>query len=48
LRAGGRADVYLLRLPIESEAGMHWLDLDCKDCRITLERLALSSTYLRR
>src|SRR5216683_1113171 len=28
LRAGGSAEVYLLRLPIESEAGIHALELD--------------------
>jgi hypothetical protein len=41
-RAGGTADVYLLRLPICSEPAMYTLDVGCKDCRITLERLALS------
>lgn len=47
-RAGGSADVHLLRFPISVEPSAHELDAGCKDCRITLERLALSCAFLRR
>ena len=46
-RAGGEAVVYLLELPVKHVPGRESLDLHCKDCRITLERLALATAYLR-
>ena len=46
-RAGGSVTVYLLELPIEHIPGRGALDPDCKDCRITLERISLSAAYLR-
>ena len=46
-RAGGGAVVYLLGLPIRHLPERETLDPYCKDCRIALERLALSAAYLR-
>ncbi len=46
-RGGGSAMVYLLQLPIEQFPEREQLGSDCKDCRIVLERLALSAAYLR-
>ena len=46
-RAGGRAAAYLLELPVKHLPERGALDLHCKDCRIVLERLALSAAYLR-
>jgi hypothetical protein len=46
-RAGGSATVYLLQLPIKQLPQREALDPACKDCRIVLERLALSAAYLR-
>jgi hypothetical protein len=46
-RAGGDVVVYLLDLPIKHLPEREDLDPHCKDCRITLERLALSAAYLR-
>jgi hypothetical protein len=46
-RAGGGAVVYLLELPIKHLPEREELDQHCKDCRIALERLALSAAYLR-
>jgi hypothetical protein len=45
-RAGGGAVVYLLELPIKHLPEREVLDPHCKDCRIALERLALSAAYL--
>lgn len=46
-RAGGSAIAYLLELPIKKIPEREALDPYCKDCRIVLERLALSAAYLR-
>jgi hypothetical protein len=46
-RAGGSAVAYLLELPIKHLPQREELDPRRKDCRITLERLALSAAYLR-
>jgi hypothetical protein len=46
-RAGGGAVVYLLDLPVKQLPEREALDPRCKDCRIALERLALSAAYLR-
>jgi hypothetical protein len=46
-RAGGGAVVYLLDLPVKQLPEREALDPRCKDCRIVLERLALSTAYLR-
>jgi hypothetical protein len=46
-RAGGHAVVYLLDLPVKQLPEREALDARCKDCRIALERLALSTAYLR-
>jgi hypothetical protein len=46
-RVGGGAVVYLLELPIKHLPEREALDPYCKDCRIALERLALSAAYLR-
>jgi hypothetical protein len=46
-RAGGGAVTYLLELPVKHLPEGEALDPHCKDCRIVLERLALSTAYLR-
>ena len=46
-RAGGSAVAYLLELPIQHLPEREALDPHCKDCRIVLERLALSAAYLQ-
>jgi hypothetical protein len=46
-RAGGSAIAYLLELPIQHLPKREALDPHCKDCRIALERIALSAAYLR-
>jgi hypothetical protein len=46
-RAGGSAEVYLLELPVRQVPERDALDPGCKDCRIVLERLALTAAYLR-
>jgi len=46
-RAGGSAVVYLLDLPVKQLPDREALDPRCKDCRIALERLALSTAYMR-
>jgi hypothetical protein len=46
-RAGGSAMVYLLQLPIKQLPDREALGPRCKDCRVMLERLALSAAYLR-
>lgn len=46
-RVGGGVVVYLLELPINHVPEREALDPYCKDCRIALERLALSAAYLR-
>jgi hypothetical protein len=46
-RAGGSAMVYLLQLPLKQLPDREALGPRCKDCRIMLERLALSAAYLR-
>ena len=46
-RAGGGAVAYLLELPLKHLPEREALDPHCKDCRIVLERLALSAAYLR-
>ena len=46
-RAGGSAVACLLELPIKHLPQREALDPHCTDCRITLERLALSAAYLR-
>ena len=46
-RAGGSAEVYLLELPVRQVPEREALDPGCKDCRIALERLALTAAYLR-
>jgi hypothetical protein len=46
-RADGGVVVYLLELPINHVPEREALDPCCKDCRIALERLALSAAYLR-
>jgi hypothetical protein len=43
----GRVEVYLLELPIGSGQGLCENYPACKDCRIMLERVALSAAYLR-
>jgi hypothetical protein len=43
----GRVEVYLLQLPVGSGYAMCEDYPDCKDCRIMLERVALSTAYLR-
>jgi hypothetical protein len=43
----GSVDVYLLGLPIDSGHAMCEDYPACKDCRIMLERVALSAAYLR-
>lgn len=43
----GNIEVYLLELPVGSGYGMCEDYPSCKDCRIMLERLALSTAYLR-
>ena len=45
-RAGGSAAVWLLKLPVEQSPGRDPLDPAIKDCRIMLERLAISAAYL--
>ena len=48
LREGdGTVEVYLLEFPIDAGHGLCELYLACKDCRIMLERIALSTAYLR-
>jgi hypothetical protein len=44
----GSVEVYLLQLPIESADGLCEDYPACKDCRIMLERAAISTAYLRR
>jgi hypothetical protein len=46
-RAGCSAEVYLLELPIRQAPQREALNPGCKDCRIVLERLALTAAYLR-
>ena len=46
-RAYGSVVVHLLELPIQHLPEREVLDPHCKDCRITLERIALSAAYLR-
>jgi hypothetical protein len=46
-RVGGDVVVYILELPIKHLPDREALDPHCKDCRIVLERLALSAAYLR-
>ena len=43
----GSVEVYLLELPIDSGHTSSENDPDCKDCRVMLERVALSTAYLR-
>lgn len=43
----GSVEVYLLQLPIDSGYALCEHCPACKDCRIMLERLALSTAYLR-
>jgi hypothetical protein len=43
----GSVEVYLLQLPIDSGHAMCEHYPTCKDCRIMLERVALSTAYLR-
>lgn len=45
-RAGGNAAVWSLRLPIQRSPEREPLDPAIKDCRIMLERLAISAAYL--
>ena len=44
----GRVEVYLLQLPIDSGYALCEHYPACKDCRIMLERVAISTAYLRR
>jgi hypothetical protein len=44
----GSVEVYLLGLPVDSGYAMCEDYPACKDCRIMLERVALSTAYLRR
>jgi hypothetical protein len=46
-RAGGEAVIYLLQLPLSLPQGRECFDPQRKDCRIMLERLAISAAYLR-
>ena len=46
-RAGGIAVACLLGLPVKHLPEREALDPHCKDCRIVLQRLALSAAYLR-
>lgn len=43
----GSVEVYLLQLPIDSGSALCEHYPACKDCRIMLERVALSTAYLR-
>jgi hypothetical protein len=43
----GSVEVYLLQLPIDSGYAMCEYYPACKDCRIMLERVALTTAYLR-
>lgn len=43
----GSVEVYLLQLPIDSGNALCEDYPSCKDCRIMLERIALSTAYLR-
>jgi hypothetical protein len=43
----GSVEVYLLELPIDSGHILCENYPDCKDCRVMLERVALSTAYLR-
>lgn len=45
-RAGGSSAVWTLRLPIERSPEGEPLDPAIKDCRVMLERLAISAAYL--
>ncbi|HTQ91209.1 MAG TPA: hypothetical protein VMK84_17125, partial [Streptosporangiaceae bacterium] len=47
LRAGGEAVIYRLQLPLEQAHVGERLDLDRKDHRIMVERLAISAAYLQ-
>jgi hypothetical protein len=44
----GSVEVYLLELPIASGSNSCALNPACKDCRIMLERIALSAAFLQR
>jgi hypothetical protein len=46
-RAGGNVVVYVLELPVRQLSRRETLDPYCRDCRIMLERLALSVAYVR-
>jgi hypothetical protein len=45
--ADGSVEVYLLQLPIDSAEALCEEGPACKDCRIMLERVALTAAYLR-
>jgi hypothetical protein len=45
--ADGSVEVYLLQLPIDSGQAMCEQCPACKDCRIMLERIALTAAYMR-
>jgi hypothetical protein len=45
--AGGSAEVYLLEPPVRLIPEREALDTGCKDCRIALERPALTAAYLQ-
>jgi hypothetical protein len=46
-RAGGSTVACLLELPLRHLPEKEALDPHCENCRIVLERLALSAAYLR-
>jgi len=46
-REGGEAVIYILQLPLEQCPARERLDPDRKGHRIMIERLAISSAYLR-